>query len=344
MATRKASFDADDDSEHPIKRRRVLQQEEQRDSAATDPPSPRLDTLNDDCLLRVFSYSATQDLNNLAMVNRRLCAIRAHESLDQTREGILTITDGCTFESFCNTIVDNDWAEDFQGNRTKMKIVGAEGLLRGLQDLISFQDFQQFGELSQRSQLPGVSSLELTGRSDNDDESWEAEVFMFGLSCIFPRLQEVDLSGFISRHPRALILGCSDLSRFTMNGNGVQRHFVTLTGSEIGDTTTLTEISLDGGCFQVFMDGDVDLFRYSSMSNADNFMLQYCRHLERLSIKNATYGYRFFSANEAIPIPQEILVKMVRLHPTLRWLRSDLTTENVAMLRQERPDITFVTE
>lgn len=40
----------------------------------------------------------------------------------------------------------------------------------------------------------------------------------------------------------------------------------------------------------------------------------------------------------------EMLIKMVRLHPTLRWLRSDLTEENVAMLKQERPDQTFLSD
>jgi hypothetical protein len=39
-----------------------------------------------------------------------------------------------------------------------------------------------------------------------------------------------------------------------------------------------------------------------------------------------------------------MLIKMVRLHPTLRWLRSDLSEENVAMLKQERPEITFVSD
>jgi hypothetical protein len=37
-------------------------------------------------------------------------------------------------------------------------------------------------------------------------------------------------------------------------------------------------------------------------------------------------------------------MKTVRLYPTLKWLRSDLTAENVAFLQQERPGITFVTK
>jgi hypothetical protein len=45
-------------------------------------------------------------------------------------------------------------------------------------------------------------------------------------------------------------------------------------------------------------------------------------------------------------VTQELLIKMVRrlIAPTLRWLRSDLTQENIVLLQQERPGITFVSE
>lgn len=41
-------------------------------------------------------------------------------------------------------------------------------------------------------------------------------------------------------------------------------------------------------------------------------------------------------------LPQELIVKFVHRCLTLRWLCSDLSNENVAMLRQELPDVTFV--
>lgn len=41
-------------------------------------------------------------------------------------------------------------------------------------------------------------------------------------------------------------------------------------------------------------------------------------------------------------VSQEMLIKMVRCHCTLRWVRSDLSAENVAMLQQERPEVVFV--
>jgi hypothetical protein len=42
------------------------------------------------------------------------------------------------------------------------------------------------------------------------------------------------------------------------------------------------------------------------------------------------------------PILQKVIMKFVRMTPTLRWLRSDLTDENVETLRKERPDTYFV--
>lgn len=92
--------------------------------------------------------------------------------------------------------------------------------------------------------------------------------------------------------------------------------------------SNLTELFLDDTKFQ-----DVD--------RRHDYMFQHCSSLQRLSIKNATNDIYFTRAE---PMPQERIVKMVRLHPTLRWLRSDLTEENVAMLQQERPEITLVSE
>lgn len=61
--------------------------------------------------------------------------------------------------------------------------------------------------------------------------------------------------------------------------------------------------------------------------------------LERLGIQNvriSTYG-----ENRRLPLSQKALVRGIRAMSQLVWLRSDLTMENVAMLKQERPGITF---
>jgi hypothetical protein len=45
------------------------------------------------------------------------------------------------------------------------------------------------------------------------------------------------------------------------------------------------------------------------------------------------------STEKVQPVSQELLIKMVRRYPALRWLRRDLTQGNIAMHQQERPDI-----
>lgn len=57
---------------------------------------------------------------------------------------------------------------------------------------------------------------------------------------------------------------------------------------------------------------------------------------------NATYMDDDLSIENRIP--QDVLIKMVRRHPLLKWLRSDLLAENVALLEEERPEITFVSD
>ena len=44
------------------------------------------------------------------------------------------------------------------------------------------------------------------------------------------------------------------------------------------------------------------------------------------------------------PFSQNMLIKLVCLHPMLCWLRSDLNDESIAVLCEERPEVTLVDE
>jgi hypothetical protein len=70
-------------------------------------------------------------------------------------------------------------------------------------------------------------------------------------------------------------------------------------------------------------------------------MLMCCKHLKRLCIKNSTW---LQNGKEVQLVSQGMIIKFVRHSLTLRWLQSYLTEESVAILQQERPDITFVTD
>ena len=106
--------------------------------------------------------------------------------------------------------------------------------------------------------------------------------------------------------------------------------------------TRITELYLDDSELIILVPyGDTP----EEFSDSGESVYMFDRHanLACLSIKNATCRLRNEedSRETAQPVPQEMLIKMVRRHPSLRWLRSDLSEENIAMLQQERPEITF---
>ncbi len=66
-------------------------------------------------------------------------------------------------------------------------------------------------------------------------------------------------------------------------------------------------------------------------------------NLERVSIKGVTVEDQVIGVgSERQPLSQEAIVQFVRNTPSLRWLRSDLTEQNVAMLQKDRPEMTLV--
>lgn len=119
----------------------------------------------------------------------------------------------------------------------------------------------------------------------------------------------------------------------------------------------LQELYLDGGRFVLPFDhrgitgidfeGNHDGILDALSSDEDQnhrrfYMLRNGFKLERLSMKGCTWVDPFEEEKHAIS--QEMIMKMVRRLDRLRWLRSDLTNENLALLQQERPEITFVTD
>ena len=69
------------------------------------------------------------------------------------------------------------------------------------------------------------------------------------------------------------------------------------------------------------------------------YLLQEFPNLERVTLGDAHYtegpGLSF------LPMPQAALLKFVRHMPKLKWFRSDLSRENIVMLKAERPEVHF---
>jgi hypothetical protein len=130
-------------------------------------------------------------------------------------------------------------------------------------------------------------------------------------------------------------------------------HLLNLDGDDFKDAVYLNELHLDGHILhdsdkleRYYLEGDY-LFQ-----NENRYLFKKCCGLERVSIMylGRTYldpgnDHDLFGEEWITePISQKAIMKFVRFTPTLSWLRSELTDKNVATLRLERPDITFVRE
>jgi hypothetical protein len=85
-------------------------------------------------------------------------------------------------------------------------------------------------------------------------------------------------------------------------------------------------------------------FASENHGGADWVLLQEYPNLERVTLKHAEYYVLSMLDPGGFSwkiLPQEALMKFVRHTPKLRWFCSDLTPENIAILKEERPEVDF---
>lgn len=226
----------------------------------------------------------------------------------------------------------------FQASRTILKIEKMERAWQGAEATNCDWDSIE-AMLDDGTQLDGVKRLELASHNVVWKRGYS---FAELLAQIFPNLREIDTASLAPHsYPRQLCSGffthCPNRSRFKMAKQSTIMN--NLHGGDSQRHPHLTDLTLDDCKFQT--DTIDTAFALRDPTNADTYMFHRCSNLERLSIKNARYEV-YSPASDFRSVSQKMLIKMVRLHPNLRWLRSDLTQENIAMLQEERLDIVFV--
>lgn len=152
-----------------------------------------------------------------------------------------------------------------------------------------------------------------------------------------PNLKAIDLSNIhVLLGTAALALNDvfgnhPNLQKVAWNGSNMQ---MPLDGIQLRPaSSSLTELYLDNSRLGTSKLLHVHAFYY---------MFMHFPRLQRLSIKNCTWG--IWGSDDSNVVSDEMIIKMVREHSSLRWLKSDLTEENITRMKQERPDITFVSE
>jgi len=311
----------------------------QRFDNATAPQS--LTDINKDCLVYILSYLPLNDMNAVAICSRQCNEARRDESLNQSRSGTIVCGKKSSIRSLCNTMFEHtgDWT--FQYSTGHLRILDVTRL--------------EGSEISRATfglhfaWMTGVTSIDLSSTLPFTCITRQNVLSqLYRLIGMFTNLRELDLSYVsspcgerVSLTIRNLVDACPRLSKLTWKGARNDNLNISGHGVEY-----IRELCVDNALFDCHENR-----AQAYVSTEQNYYLwRTCPKLERISMKNVSWrvlwdmtspNYRY-KDEVAHLIPQEAIIKFVRLHPRLRWLRSDLTTENVAMLKQERPEITFV--
>lgn len=169
------------------------------------------------------------------------------------------------------------------------------------------------------------------------------------LSAVMPKLQRVTINN-VSCPPTCVTDICKnapDLRYFEWQGSNSA---CTATGWHFRHVNTrhalrsrcnITEVRFDNSSLSVQADNIQQGLLTLEGDDKDFFLLcMLTESLARVSIKN-TSVHVLGRVNERIPISQKALMKCARLLPRLKWFRSDLTAENIAILKVELPQVHF---
>ncbi|OEU14482.1 hypothetical protein FRACYDRAFT_241027 [Fragilariopsis cylindrus CCMP1102] len=186
--------------------------------------------------------------------------------------------------------------------------------------------------------LNGITLLDFSSLSPDTKRNRDRLVLPNTLSRILPKLREVNFSNtcidgwILSNFSRF----CPLLEKVTSN----DAKYIAVDGEDMfGEfgarhSNVLKEMYIDN---TVFLPISYYREKFDDLNDHPEIFIFHkcCKAIERVSIRNARENEYTDST-----ISQNKLIKFVRnAPPTLRWFRSDLTLDNMTMLRLERPGI-----
>jgi hypothetical protein len=292
-----------------------------------------------ECSLRILSYLSSDDLSEAAQVSRHFRQDCRHSSLDQTR----TVTYTCRrtlIPVLLLKLLDMDRSHIFSRFH-KLKIVG-HGALAPIA-------YQHVKNRVGSSMIQDLNILDLSLPSTNSKKEKKLRVCVFkALAPLMPNLRQVDLSNALVSQTILTDFArfCPHLEKITWHGHQTSAYVKPvfplggfLSGMDLRFFKSLKEIIMDDSTFNCLGVENHAVMLFSESTPTSRCIFWLCNaKLEKVSLKNSK-SYIFGNPPQAIP--QLALLKFVRCTRTLRWFRSDLTPENVSVLKAERPDVTF---
>mmetsp|Transcript_16243 Transcript_16243/g.46813 ORF Transcript_16243/g.46813 Transcript_16243/m.46813 type:complete len:167 (-) Transcript_16243:190-690(-) len=156
---------------------------------------------------------------------------------------------------------------------------------------------------------------------------------------LIPGLKEVNMSNVASLDTWVYMQqSCPDLEKLRWDAACESARII---GMILGRCRNLRELYLDN-CNLVVPNEEIE------RNDNETYFLDQCNSkLECVSLRNASYhtlcrGLQLGEETERKEMSQLGLMKFARLTKNLKWFRSDMSPENIAKLRIERPEVTFL--
>eukprot|EP00980_Cylindrotheca_fusiformis_P014502 scaffold3875_cov123-Cylindrotheca_fusiformis.AAC.22 len=289
---------------------------------------------NHNCLLIVLGFLDFEDVASFALTSKGCNQVRCHPSLDQTRSGTIRLGNGASDTAeLISKVSEENWADVFSGRRTHLRLEKLPHLSPGI-DAID-EDF-----VHKIVPLKGVESLDCSVLEGSRNSTWLLEYAEYVdkglaqglvLSLLFPNIREINMD----------CLPLTTLGVALIAETNPALEVVRWQRSIVWPISNEAETYMKA--FRNVKELYLDQSKMVLCSNLDperlwSFLAAHNHRLTKVSLR----GTRSYTRNGRFDsLSQETLMKFVRFSGALKWFRSDLTMENIAILKQERPDITF---
>lgn len=327
-----------------------------------------------DCRVHILSYLSPTDLYaNYAHCSRSCHADSLDSDLPQTEWGEFHVgvhkpdttelleQKEISMESLLQRIARPSFLRAWQAPRCHMQIAGHEQngaiAISASTDDLSFEEMQ---DLASEVTFEHVTSLTMSVSNEIDEDDYQRPMnrvlprsLPWLLSSILPGLVCVDFSNlqggpmhegdYISELSLFNSSNTPNIRKISWNNRKGGCYF--LRGKDMKSLDNLKELYMDN----ILCDWRFDkLFAplmnqfFDETSIIQRFFFFACnKSLEKVSLKGGRYLSFTNRSSDMIDFPQWALMRFVRRTASLKWLRSDLTQENIKLLSRERPEIHF---
>lgn len=290
------------------------------------------DDLNTDVLVNILSYLVREQIDDVSVLSKHLAEARNHPSFDQSRTATI-ICKPRTVLGFYQSIARKAGSSfPHNGNKKILEVKGLENLEAPVEPG-PIRRVYAHGQQTD-NHLQSVTCLNLSASPKAKYQPLLEYNTVMSVIQILPNLQELDLSYNGMRYNDSLLNKLKDIKKICPDLNSIKWNG---RRGSLPRMRKLAVLHLDDS--QIFFNSEE--MRMIEFGNMNHYLFYQITGLECLSIKNACYRTAE-EPDKRHPFSQEMLIQLVRFHPTLRWLRSDLTEENIAMLKQQKPEVMIV--